>query len=111
MNNLTTLILTWGPLIVQIVLLSLQVYTYRRTNHYSFVLLAVATTTGILTLGLGRILNSEVLSASVRTAMFDAIFILYSVYMVLGIWGAVALFKSYRRLTDASKSLTQPKAE
>jgi hypothetical protein len=30
MNNPSGLILSWGPLIVQIVLLSLQIYTYRR---------------------------------------------------------------------------------
>jgi hypothetical protein len=35
MNNLSALIFSWGPLIVQIVLLSLQIYTYRHTRHYS----------------------------------------------------------------------------
>jgi len=101
MNTLSTAILTWGPLIVQIVLLSLQIYTYRRTNHYSLALLAAGSTTGILATGLGRILNAEVLAAGVRVGMYDAIVILYCVYMVLGLWGAVALFQSYRRLTDA----------
>jgi hypothetical protein len=110
MNNLNTLILSWGPLIVQIVLLSLQIYTYRRTNHYSLALLAVGTSAGILTSGLGKILTSEVLSVRVRAGMLDAIVILYCVYMVLGLWGAVALFQSYRLLTDANKLLT-PKAE
>jgi hypothetical protein len=42
--------------------------------------------------------------------MLDAIVILYSVCMVLGIWGAVALFNSYRRLTDAN-NLLSPKPE
>jgi len=42
--------------------------------------------------------------------MLDAIVILYCVYMALGLWGAAALFQSYRRLTDANKLLT-PKAE
>jgi hypothetical protein len=110
MNNLSALTLSWGPLIVQIVLLSLQIYTYRRTNHYSLALLAAATTTGILASGFGKILNSELLAARVRVGMYDAIVILYCVYMVLGLWGAVALFHSYRRLTDANKLLT-PKTE
>lgn len=110
MNNLSALILSWGPPIVQIVLLSLQIYTYRRTNHYSLVLLAVGTTAGLLTSGLGRILSSEVLADRVRAGMLDAIVILYSVCMVLGIWGAAALFQSYRRLIDANK-LPTPKAE
>jgi hypothetical protein len=43
MNTLSASIFSWGPIIVQIVLLSLQIYTYRRTNHYSLVLLAVGT--------------------------------------------------------------------
>jgi hypothetical protein len=43
--------------------------------------------------------------------MFDAIFILYRVYMVLAIWGVASLFRSYICLTGASKALTQPKAE
>jgi hypothetical protein len=106
MNNLSTLILTWGPFIVQIVLLSFQIYTYRRTNHYSLALLAAGTTTGILAFGLSKILNAEVLAASVRVAMYDAIVILYCVYMVSGLWGAVSLFQSYRRLTEANKFLT-----
>jgi hypothetical protein len=59
---------------------------------------------------LGRILTSEVLAERVRAGMLDAIVILYSVCVVLGIWGAVALFKSYRRLTDANKLLS-PKPE
>ena len=106
MNTLSALILSWGPFIVLIVLLSLQIYTYRRTNHYSLALLAAGTTTGILAFGLGKILNSEVLAARVRAGMYDAIVILYCVYMILGLWGAVALFQSYRRLTDANKLLT-----
>jgi hypothetical protein len=102
MNNLSAIILSWGPFLVQIVLLSLQIYTYRRTNHYSLALLAAGTTTGILAFGLGKILNSEVLAAHVRVGMYDAIVILYCIYMVLGLWGAAALFQSYRRLTDAN---------
>jgi hypothetical protein len=111
MNTLSASIFSWGPLIVQVVLLSLQIYTYRRTNHYSLVLLAVGTTAGILTSGLSKILTSEVLAERVRAGMLDALFILYSVGMVLGIWGSALLFRSYVRLTEASKMLTQPKAE
>jgi hypothetical protein len=110
MSHLSALIFSWGPFIVQIVLLSRQIYTYRRTNHYSLVILAVATAAGLLTSGLGRILTSEVLAERVRAGMLDAIVILYSVCMVLGIWGAVALFNSYRRLTDAN-NLLSPKPE
>ena len=106
MNNISGFILSWGPILVQIVLLSLQIYTYRRTNHYSLVVLAVGTIAGLLTSVLGKILSSEVLADHVRVGIFDAIVILYAATMVFGIWGAVALFKSYRRLTHANKTLT-----
>jgi hypothetical protein len=101
MNTLSASILSWGPIIVQIVLLSLQIYTYRQTKHYSLVILAVGTAAGLLTSSLGRILTSEVLAERVRAGMYDAIVILYSIVIVFGIWGAAALFKSYRRLTDS----------
>ena len=103
MNTLSSLVLGWGPILVQIVLLSLQIYTYRRTNHYSLVILAVGTTAGLLTSVVGKILTSEVLAQRVRVGMYDAIVILYAIGMIFAIWGAAALFKSYRSLTDAKK--------
>jgi hypothetical protein len=107
MNTLSVLILTWGPFIVQILLFSFQIYTFRRTNHYSLVILAAGTAAGLLTSCLGRILSSEVLAEQLRAGIVDAIVILYSLCMVFGIWGAAALFRSYRRLSDANKPLTQ----
>ena len=106
MNNLSASILSWGPVLTQIVLLSLQIYTYRRTNHYGLVLLAVGTSGGILVSGLGKILTSEVLADRVRAGIIASIVIFYSVNMIIGIWGSAALFQSYRRLTDAHKLLT-----
>ena len=46
-----------------------------------------------------------------RTGLFDAMILSYAAYMVFGIWGAAALFRSYIRLADASKASIQPKAE
>jgi len=85
MNTLSASILSWGPIIVQIVLLSLQIYTYRQTKHYSLVILAVGTAAGLLTSSLGRILTSEVLAERVRAGMYDAIVILYSIVIVFGV--------------------------
>jgi hypothetical protein len=58
-----------------------------------------------------RILNSEVLVPRLHTVVFDAMILSYAAYIVFGIWGAAALFRSYIRLADASKASTQPKAE
>jgi hypothetical protein len=97
-----------GPPITQAVLLSFQIYAYRRTGHYSLALLVVATVIGLLTTALARVLYSEALYPSLRTGVYDAMIILYAVYMVLGIGGAAALFGSYIRLTDANKVMTDP---
>jgi hypothetical protein len=109
MNDWMPLMLRWGPLITQAVLLILQIYAYRRTGHYSLALLVVATAIGLLSAILARILYSEALYASLRTGVYDAVFILYAAYMVLGVWGAAALFRSYIRLTDATKVVTDRK--
>jgi len=109
MNDWMPLILRWGPLITQAVLLGLQIYAYRRTSHYSLALLVVATVIGLLSAILARVLYSEALFPSLRTGVYEAMVILYAAYMVLGIWGAAALFRSYIRLTDTNKVVTDPK--
>jgi hypothetical protein len=99
MNDWMLLLLRWGPPIVQVVLLGLQIYTYRRTGRYSLLLLLVASIAGLLASALARILNSEALHPHVRGGVFDAMILVYAAYMVLGIWGTAALFRSYIRLT------------
>lgn len=47
MSDWMPLILRWGPLISQGVLLVLQIYAYRQTSHYSVALLVVATVIGL----------------------------------------------------------------
>ena len=61
MRDWMSLILQWGSPITQVVLLCMQIYTYRRTRHYSLVLIVVASVLGLLASTLIRILNSEVL--------------------------------------------------
>ena len=109
MNDWMPLVLRWGPLITQTVLLALQIYAYRRTGHYSLAILAAATVIAILSTILARVLYSEALYPGLRTGVYDAVIILYSVYMVLGIWGAAALFRSYIQLTETNKLATGPK--
>lgn len=111
MRDWMSLILQWGSPITQVVLLCMQIYTYRRTRHYSLALIVVASVLGLLATTLIRILNSEVLVPRLRNGVFDAMILSYAAYIVFGIWGAAALFRSYIRLTDASKASTQPKAE
>src|SRR6266853_282537 len=83
MNDWMPLILRWGPLITQAVLLGLQIYAYRRTSHYSLALLVVATVIGLLSAILARVLYSEALFPSLRTGVYEAMIVLYAAYMVL----------------------------
>ena len=103
MTDWMPFILQWAPLITQTVLLAIQIYAYRRTGHYSLALLVTASVIGLLTTIFARVLYSQALYPSLRTGFYVAMVILYTAYMVLGIWGAAALFRSYIRLTDANK--------
>jgi hypothetical protein len=105
MTDWMPFILRWAPLITQAVLLAIQIYVYRRTGHYSLALLVTASVIGLLTTTLARVLYSEALYPGLRTGLYVAMVILYVAYMVLGIWGAAALFRSYIRLTDANKEV------
>jgi integrase len=70
--------------------------------------LVAGSTTGILALGLTRLLSVEAFSPRLGSGILRAAVVLYATYMVLGLWGATALFQSYRRLTDLNKVLSQP---
>jgi hypothetical protein len=106
MRDWTSLILQWGSPITQVVLLGMQIYTYRRTRHYSLALVVVASVLGLVASIFIRILNSEVLVPRLRTGVFDAMILSYAAYIVIGIWGAAALFRSYIQLAAASKAST-----
>jgi hypothetical protein len=111
MSDWKSLILQWGTPITQIVLLCMQIYTYRRTHHYSLLLLVVASILGLLAFTLIRILNAELIVPGLRAGLLDAMILSYCAYIVFGIWGAAVLFRSYIRLTDARIAPTQPKAD
>ncbi|MGA2710346.1 MAG: hypothetical protein ACLQJ0_02270 [Steroidobacteraceae bacterium] len=103
MTDWMPFVLRWAPLIAQAVLLVIQIYAYRRTGQYSLALLVAASAIGLLTATLGRVFYSEALYPSLRTGLYVAVVIRYAAYIVLGIWGAAALFRSCIRLTDANK--------
>jgi hypothetical protein len=111
MNDWMLLILQWGSPITLIVLLVLQIYTYRRTKHYSLALLAVAGAAALLSSSLVRLLSSEAFYPHLRADIFDVMIVSYVAYIVLGLWGAAALCRSYIRLTAANKVLSQPKSD
>jgi hypothetical protein len=103
MNHWTRLIFTAGPMLGALVLLGLQLYTYRRTRHYSLALLVAGGVMGLLATALLRILNSESFAPSLTTLIIDGAAVLYVGSLTVGTWGAAALFQSYCRLTDVQK--------
>jgi hypothetical protein len=109
MSDWQSWILKWGAPITQVVLLSMQIYAYRRTRHYSLVLIVAASILGLLAFTLIRILNAEALVPRLRTGLVDAMILSYAAYIVVGIWGAALLFRSYIELADASRASTRPK--
>jgi hypothetical protein len=111
MRDWMSLILQWGSPITQVVLLCMQIYTYRRTRHYSLALIVVASVLGLLASSLIRILNSDALLPRLRTGVVDAMILSYTAYILFGIWGAAALFRSYIRLTDTGKAPTDQRTE
>jgi hypothetical protein len=47
MRDWTSSIIQWGSPITQVVLLCMQIYTYRRTRHYSLVVIVAASLLGL----------------------------------------------------------------
>jgi hypothetical protein len=99
MRDWTSLILEWGSPITQLVLLCMQIHTYRRTRHYSLAILVVASILGLLASTLIGILNSEVLVPRLRTGLFDAMILSYAAYAIwyLGSGRTVPLLHSVDR--------------
>ena len=107
MSDWQSWILKWGAPITQVVLLCMQIYAYRRTRHYSLVLIVAASILGLLATTLIKILNAEALVPRLRTGLVDVMILSYAAYIVVGVWGAALLFRSYIDLTDASSASTR----
>ena len=89
----------------------MQIYAYRRTRHYGLVLIVAASILGLLAFTLIRILNAEALVPRLRTGLVDVMILSYAAYIVVGVWGAARLFRSYIDLTDASSASAQPETK
>jgi hypothetical protein len=105
------MIVQWGPPTTMFVLLCLQIYTYHRTRHYGLAILVAASAAAFLYYGMGKLLSVEALSPRMASGILRAAVTIYAVYMVLSVWGAAALFRSYIQLTEANKVLSRPKAD
>jgi hypothetical protein len=90
-----------GPIATSVVLLLLQLAAFRRHEHVSFLLLAVSTTCGLLYIATA-LLRYWLGPSAIDAWLYYLLPIFLSGQMVLGIWGVVALFRSYRDLSAAA---------
>ena len=95
-------------LIGQFVLLAIQLRAYRSTRHYSLRVVAVATVCAIASTPAAAV--PYLVSLSERTQW---VLLLWAVgfgvlQMSVGLWGAVALFRSYVELSNARGTIREP---
>ena len=82
-----------------VVMLSLQIGGFRRHRHTSFLVLSIATVSGLFYLTLGvaqRLVPHGIFSVSTVLYLSS---VLLLVQMIFGVWGTASLFKSYGRLS------------
>jgi hypothetical protein len=88
----------------QVILLVLQLKTFRYTRHFSLALLAAATLLGVVA---SLIVNSHPFimpSATSWQIMLIIVLVIATAHSILGIWGAAALFRSYRDLSGGPRN-------
>jgi hypothetical protein len=90
----------------QLVMLWLQLRAFREHGHVSFLLLSVATASALLYIVVGQTLGflSHTILAPPLWVFACATAFLF-VQMIVGVWGTVSLFRSYRQLTVASRAV------
>jgi hypothetical protein len=82
-------------------LLCLQLWAFRRYRHFSFVLLAVSTVAGLFHGGLfGASYFFPIIAANYQLS-FTLASCFFVAQIVFGIWGTVALFRSYGALVSS----------
>ena len=86
------------------VLLFLQFVAWRRNKHLSFCLLATSTVFALLAMVLFASPGCSSVPASLYLPIYVAGALAYFVYMVLGLWGVVSLFRSYASLAGRELS-------
>ena len=75
-----------GSLLCQLILLVMQLRTYRRTGHSSLLILAIATALAVLYLGSGFAAAVYASTPSVLSRLYLGMEVLFVVQAVLGIW-------------------------
>jgi Peptidase C13 family len=92
-----------------VVLLVLQIRAFRRHSHLSFALLSVSTVCALLYFAIAEIMGFlayKALPTPVWLYPSGAAFLVFQI--VFGTWGTIALFTSYRRLSETVTNRVTP---
>jgi hypothetical protein len=84
-------------------LLTMQLWAYRRFRHVSFIVLFVATLAALSSVALFAASGVSSLSEPLRVAAYIWGAGCYFVYMGLGLWGVLSLFRAYGALAEARR--------
>ena len=81
-----------------ICLLALQLWAYRRHKHFSFGALAISSAIALAALLLVTASGIASLNQSTRVMTYTVGCTLFFVYIPIGLWGTVSLFRAYGAL-------------
>ena len=82
-------------LLMQIVVITLQLRTYKRTGHSSLLLLAVSTACGILYLVFAYAPQFVAIDVNVRWSLHLVVAGLLTIQSLVGIWGVKSLLSAF----------------
>jgi glucan phosphoethanolaminetransferase (alkaline phosphatase superfamily) len=82
---------------------------FQRYGHLSFLMLLVGTFFGVFYSGVSLLLLSVQLSESFRLLLFQCATALVIIGAIIGVLGAISLFRSYRDLFEIARQM--PKAQ
>ena len=82
-------------------LLAMQLWAYSRFRHVSFLVLFASTLAALVSVALFAASSASSLSEPLRVAVYLTGATCYLVYMALGLWGVLSLFRAYGALATA----------
>jgi len=96
-----------STVITQVVMVSLQIGAFKRHRHVSFLLLSGATACGLLYIVVGQILGAlRGTPFAPPLWLFACATVPLFAQMIVGVWGTVSLFRSYRQLSIVPGAVT-----
>jgi hypothetical protein len=93
--------------VTQVAMVSLQMRAFKRHRHVSFLLLSIATACGLFYIVVGQILGAlRGTPFAPPLWLFACATVPLFAQMIVGVWGTVSLFRSYRQLSAAPAAVT-----